>query len=68
MDVYFQFRLFYKLYLASHNFKLIIEGWKVNHPKINNINEKHILAFHIHKQSQKNEHNTNFFIGNAFFM
>lgn len=33
-----------------------------------NINEKHFLQLHIHEQSQKNEHNTNFFEGNAFFM
>jgi hypothetical protein len=32
------------------------------------VNEKHSLQLHIHEQSQKNEHNTNFLKGNAFFM
>jgi len=38
---------------------LIIEGWKTYLSKINNINENHFLALHIHEQNQYNEHNTN---------
>jgi hypothetical protein len=33
---------------------------------INNINENHCIAPHIHEQSPKKEHNINFFISNAF--
>lgn len=68
MDVYFQFKLFYKLWLASNNFKFNIEGWKTCLSKINYINEKHFLAFHIHVQNQKNEHNMYFFRHNVVFM
>jgi hypothetical protein len=38
--------------------KLIIEGWKTYLLKINNINENHFFALHIHEQKQYNEHNT----------
>jgi hypothetical protein len=47
----FNVKYFINVNLHQIIFKLIIEGWKTYLSKINNINNKHFLTFHIHEQS-----------------